>query len=82
MATPAILCYFSLMRAILGLGRGVYKGPHAPNGSSSYPDQSLEWETDWHRCINLAKSALSSQYSGSYRPGSLQGVWEGVFTVG
>jgi len=80
MATPAILSYFSLMAVSLGRTRGVYKGPRPPQDFSSSSDQSFEWATDWQRCINLAKSALTSQYSGSYMPGSLQGVWEGVFT--
>jgi hypothetical protein len=81
MATSAILSYFSLMSAFLGV-RGVYKGPPTPNDFPSSPDQSFEWETDWQRCINLAKSTLLNQFPGSYIPGSMQGVWEGVFTVG
>lgn len=79
MATPAILSYFSLMSAFLSV-RGAYKGPPTPNDFPSSPDQSFEWEADWQRCINLAKSTLSSQFQGSYIPGSMQGVWEGVFT--
>ncbi|OAX40984.1 hypothetical protein K503DRAFT_736551 [Rhizopogon vinicolor AM-OR11-026] len=80
MAAPAILSYFSLMAVFLGRTRGTYKGPRPPHDFPFSPDQSFEWDTDWQRCINLAKSALTSQYSGSYMPGSLQGVWEGVFT--
>lgn len=82
MAAPAILSFLSLMSAFLGVRRGVYKGPRIPNGFPSSPDQSVEWETNWQRCINLAKSTLTSQFSGSFVPGSLQGVWEGIFTVG
>jgi hypothetical protein len=30
--------------------------------------------------MNLAENPLTSQFSGAYKVGSLQGVWEGVFT--
>lgn len=81
MAIPAILSYLSLVGPLVGPARAVYKGLHTPNGFPSSLNQSLEWEADWQRCINLAKSPLTSQFSGAYKVGSLQGVWEGVFTV-
>ncbi|KAG1797086.1 uncharacterized protein HD556DRAFT_1233823 [Suillus plorans] len=80
MAIPAILSYLSLVGPLVGPARAVYKGLHTPNGFPPSLNQSLEWEADWQRCINLAKSPLASQFSGAYKVGSLQGVWEGVFT--
>ncbi|KAG2130356.1 hypothetical protein DEU56DRAFT_815559 [Suillus clintonianus] len=81
MAIPAILSYLSLMGPLVGPTRVAYKGPHhAPNSFPSSLSQSLEWEADWQRCINLAQTPLTSQFSGAYIAGSLQGVWEGVFT--
>ncbi|KAG2039047.1 hypothetical protein BDR03DRAFT_952673 [Suillus americanus] len=80
MAIPAILSYLSLVGPLLGPTRVVYKGPHTPNNFPSSLNQSLEWEADWQRCMNLAENPLASQFSGAYKVGSLQGVWEGVFT--
>ncbi|KAG1773325.1 hypothetical protein EV702DRAFT_1243719 [Suillus placidus] len=80
MAIPAILSYLSLVGPLVGPTRVVYKGPHAPNSFPSSLNQSLEWDADWQRCMNLAENPLSSQFSGAYKVGSLQGVWEGVFT--
>jgi hypothetical protein len=84
MAIPAILSYLSLVGPLVGSTRINYKVPHAPiSFPSSEPlNQSLEWEADWKRCMNLAENPLASQFSGAYKVGSLQGVWEGVFTVG
>jgi len=80
MATPAILSYFSLMNAFLVATRGTNTGLQTLSGLPSFPNQSVEWDTDWQRCINL-ENATASRLSGSYIPGSLQGVWEGIFTV-
>ncbi|KAG2151014.1 uncharacterized protein EDB93DRAFT_316413 [Suillus bovinus] len=80
MAIPAILSYLSLVGPLVCPTRVAYKGPCTPNGFSTSLNQSLEWEADWQRCINLAKNPLTSQFSGAYKVGSLQGVWEGIFT--
>lgn len=82
MAIPAILSYLSLVGPLVGSTRINYKGPHAPISfpSSELLNDSFEWEADWQRCMNLAENPLASQFSGAYKVGSLQGVWEGVFT--
>ncbi|KAG1740669.1 hypothetical protein EDB19DRAFT_1708301 [Suillus lakei] len=80
MAIPAILSYLSLVGPLLGPTRVVYKGPHTPNSFTFSLNQSFEWEADWQRCMNLAKNPLAGQFPGAYIVGSLQGVWEGVFT--
>ncbi|KAG0706198.1 hypothetical protein DFH29DRAFT_980491 [Suillus ampliporus] len=80
MATPAILSYITLMGSLIGSTRVVYKGPHTPNSFPSSLNQSLEWEPDWRRCTNLAQTPLTSQFPGAFVSGSLQGVWEGIFT--
>ncbi|KAG2078451.1 hypothetical protein BDR04DRAFT_1041411 [Suillus decipiens] len=80
MAVPAILSYINLVGLLVGSTRVVYKGSHTPNNFPSSPNQSLEWEADWQRCTNLTQDPLINQFSGAYKVGSLQGVWEGVFT--
>jgi hypothetical protein len=44
---------------------------------------AAEWEADWARILSLAnpKSIMSDRPSQSFTPGSLEGVWEGIFTV-
>lgn len=44
---------------------------------------SWEWEGDWARILSLSnpKSAVNDRPSGAFTPGSLEGVWEGIFTV-
>lgn len=59
------------------------------------PTRSERWECQWYRCLSVfgGVSAVTSGSggaglgsdnlvaSGTYRPGSIEGVWEGVFTV-
>ncbi|KAI6112051.1 hypothetical protein EV401DRAFT_234306 [Pisolithus croceorrhizus] len=40
--------------------------------------RSEDWDADWQRCMNLAQPSMPLVLS--YAPGSLEGVWEGLFT--
>lgn len=61
-----------------------YVKPLAPTVASLAPTRSsTEWEGEWVRTLSVAdpKVVMGSTPSGAFRPGSLQGVWEGLFTV-
>lgn len=58
--------------------------PLAPTISSSAPVRSSrEWEGEWARTVGVGDTrvVLGNTLSGAFRPGSLEGVWEGLFTV-
>ena len=58
--------------------------PLAPTVTSSVPVRSSEeWEGEWARTLGVGdpKIVLGNTLSGAFKPGSLEGVWEGLFTV-
>ncbi|KAG6910382.1 hypothetical protein DXG01_011097 [Tephrocybe rancida] len=80
LATPAILSYLTLANKLAGGADN--KIPLAPSPPSSRPQHKLEWEREWHRCVNLGQGDYSSNIlTESFLPGSVDGVWEGLFTV-
>ncbi|KAI6143479.1 hypothetical protein BKA82DRAFT_25105 [Pisolithus tinctorius] len=77
LAPAAILAYFTF--ALQLLSRGATN--HLPKALSSFPldsRKSEDWDADWQRCINLARP--SAPLALSHIPGSLEGIWEGLFT--
>lgn len=81
LAAPAILSFLALSNANPRAGDLTYPAvllsePPAPKVSSSF-----EWESDWARCLSLGRSHLDVSPSKSFKPCSLEGAWEGVFTV-
>ncbi|KAF9262007.1 hypothetical protein L218DRAFT_960614 [Marasmius fiardii PR-910] len=40
----------------------------------------MEWEREWGRCYSLGQSSPDKFSTVSFTPGSLEGVWEGLFT--
>jgi hypothetical protein len=54
-----------------------YSTPLTPSDST----ESHEWECEWGRCISLGRVKFDKIFADSFRPGSLEGVWEGLFTV-
>ncbi|EGO28705.1 hypothetical protein SERLADRAFT_446117 [Serpula lacrymans var. lacrymans S7.9] len=81
LAAPAILSFFTFAVQLSGpLQQMVYKAPHAPSASVLITGQSYEWESDWQKCMNLGQARYSNTFSGAYIPGSIEGVWEGIFT--
>jgi len=44
---------------------------------------SSEWDCEWERCKRLAGNGAPTPEcpSGTFKPGTMEGVWEGLFTV-
>lgn len=77
LAPAAILAYMSL--AIAERSNTIH---HLPQSFSSLPTntrRSEDWDADWQRCVNLAQSRAPP--IPAYVAGSIEGVWEGHFTV-
>ncbi|KAJ3746450.1 hypothetical protein DFH05DRAFT_1485278 [Lentinula detonsa] len=84
LSVPAILSFISLYNLH---ERKDYSMPLVPSHAS--PPQSLllntignEWECEWGRSTNLGTQKLPAdkELLDAFRPGSLDGVWEGIFT--
>jgi len=43
--------------------------------------QGVDWVNEWKRCLGLGQTCFHEYLSGAFTPGSIQGVWEGTFTV-
>ena len=84
-AAPAILAYLTLANKLTVSWEALnYVKPLAPTVASLVPTRSsTEWEGEWVRTLSVAdpKVVMGNTPSGAFRPGSLQGVWEGLFTV-
>lgn len=84
-ATPAILSYLTLVNKLpVSWDTISYMKPSNPTVPSSVVSaDSSEWNAEWARGLHLADRSkpFSSQLSGAFIPGSLEGVWEGLFTV-
>ncbi|KAF9078452.1 hypothetical protein BDP27DRAFT_1309604 [Rhodocollybia butyracea] len=85
LSIPAILSFISLLSHLYG--RTEYPMPLVPSQAS--PPQSTllntfgnEWELEWGRSTNLGtrKISVDKELSDVFRPGSIEGVWEGMFT--
>ncbi|KAJ3716553.1 hypothetical protein C8R42DRAFT_645219 [Lentinula raphanica] len=85
LSVPAILSFISLLSHLHE--RKDYSMPLIPSHAS--PPQSLllntignEWECEWGRSTNLGTQKLPAdkELLDVFRPGSLDGVWEGIFT--
>lgn len=84
-ASPAILAYLTLVNKLnVSWESTNYMKPLFPpvEMDTSFRS-SWEWEGDWARILSLSnpKSAVNDRPSGAFTPGSLEGVWEGIFTV-
>jgi hypothetical protein len=44
---------------------------------------SSEWDCEWERCKRLAggDAPTPENPSATFKPGTMEGVWEGLFTV-
>ncbi|KAF8192796.1 hypothetical protein K438DRAFT_1829685 [Mycena galopus ATCC 62051] len=74
LATPAILSFLSLVNSKAGL-----------MDLSSHVDmpmkaESNEWEYELGRCLSLGRPEFNTGLTESFRPGSVEGTWEGIFT--
>ena len=84
-AAPAILAFLTLVNKLnVAWEAANYMKPIFPPVEVDIPlRSSSEWDSDWARILNLSnpKTAMSNHPSGPFTPGSLEGVWEGIFTV-
>ncbi|KAK7045409.1 hypothetical protein VNI00_007662 [Paramarasmius palmivorus] len=79
LAVPAILSFITLVNQLQE--QTDYSSPFTPMDASS-PRRigSMEWEREWGRCYSLGQPASEKFVTDSFAPGSLEGVWEGIFT--
>ncbi|KAI0314702.1 hypothetical protein OF83DRAFT_420640 [Amylostereum chailletii] len=81
LAAPAILSYLTLSGQDPTASLLHHKAPLALSSVSSRESLSRELETEWHRCLSLAAASGPSEHpSGTFSPGSMEGIWEGLFT--
>ncbi|OBZ74298.1 hypothetical protein A0H81_05539 [Grifola frondosa] len=83
-AAPSILAYLTLANKLsVSYDRINYMTPPSATIPSlvKEPD-SREWDADWARSLHLGDSSkrFGTELSGAFVPGSLEGVWEGLFT--
>jgi len=84
LAAPAVLSYLSLVPRYSTNVDGLH--PLSPLVPSSVPPQvrvSSEWDCEWERCKCLSgnESPLPESPTGTFKPGTMEGIWEGLFTV-
>ncbi|KAI0772434.1 hypothetical protein BD413DRAFT_545404 [Trametes elegans] len=83
-APPAILAYLTLANKLSVSWDTIHymKPPSTTPPSLSPSVCSAEWEGEWMRGLHLADTSrpLGAAVSGAFIPGSLEGVWEGLFT--
>lgn len=84
-APAAILAYLTLVNKLsVSWDRNSYSKPIIPPLDVDRAiHKGHERDCDWARLRNLAdpKVLLRPTLSGAFTPGSLEGVWEGIFTV-
>ncbi|KAF7307869.1 hypothetical protein MKEN_01147400 [Mycena kentingensis (nom. inval.)] len=78
LATPAILSFLTLVnlktRAFdFAAHMDLPLKPDSDNGAH-------EWEFELGRCLSLSRPEFGSMLTESFRSGSVQGTWEGIFT--
>ncbi|KAJ6492926.1 hypothetical protein C8R47DRAFT_427049 [Mycena vitilis] len=74
LATPAILSFLTLvnLKAKLIDFSSHLEVPTKPD--------SNEWEYELGRCLSLSRPEFDHGLTESFRPGSVEGTWEGIFT--
>ncbi|KAG6820260.1 hypothetical protein H0H93_003268 [Arthromyces matolae] len=80
LATPAILSFLTLVNKLAeGVG---YSTPIPPSVSPSHLRlrDKAEWECEWQRCVILGRGNFDNILTDAFKPGSIEGVWEGMFT--
>ncbi|KAG7443289.1 uncharacterized protein BT62DRAFT_339178 [Guyanagaster necrorhizus] len=80
LASPAILCFLTLVNRMLGSPEFPSTMERAPPVLLQRSTNGMEWECEWGRCINLGQPSFDKIFMTSFMPGSIEGVWEGIFT--
>lgn len=83
-SAPAILSYLTLANKLTVSWEAMtYMKPLAPTVFSTVPTRDgSEWDGEWARMLSVAdpKIVASGYVSNAFRLGSIDGVWEGIFT--
>ncbi|PIL25869.1 hypothetical protein GSI_11622 [Ganoderma sinense ZZ0214-1] len=83
-APPAILAYLTLANKLSVSWDAIHymKPPSATPPCLAPRTSSREWDAEWMRAFHLVDTSkpLGAAFSGAFIPGSLEGVWEGLFT--
>ncbi|RDB17639.1 hypothetical protein Hypma_001088 [Hypsizygus marmoreus] len=81
LATPAILAFLTLVNKLAeGVGYSTPLPPSHPSAIVPIVRHQLEWECEWERCLSLGQPEYDKFLTAAFRPGSIEGVWEGLFT--
>jgi hypothetical protein len=79
LALPAILSFLTLVNKL------PYIMPTLDftkwSSTFTFSRQGVDWDNEWERCLSLGQTSFPEYLSGAFTPGSIQGVWEGTFTV-
>lgn len=84
LAPAAILSYLTIVNTLKRMNTIVDDDPDTFTGSGIFDisRESYDWSGEWERCLSIGRSSYDMSLTLGYTPGALQGVWEGVFTVG
>lgn len=83
LTAPAVLSFLSLAPPRLtGADALQPMSPTVPSLVSPQIRMSSEWECEWERCKRLAgnDTPVPENPSATFKPGTMEGVWEGLFT--
>ncbi|KAL1746601.1 hypothetical protein HDZ31DRAFT_81088 [Schizophyllum fasciatum] len=76
-STPSILVFLTIVNRLVN--RPGYTLSDSAIGPSTPTFDGVEWDADWARSIDRPIS-LHASISDVYRPTSVEGVWQGLFT--
>ncbi|KAJ7699321.1 hypothetical protein B0H17DRAFT_306909 [Mycena rosella] len=74
LATPAILSFLTLVNL---KSKAIDFPSHIELPVKA---ESNEWECELGRCLSLSRPEFDNGLTESFRPGSVEGTWEGIFT--
>ncbi|KAK0440161.1 hypothetical protein EV421DRAFT_812487 [Armillaria borealis] len=80
LASPAILSFLTLVNRMLGSPEFATSIEREPPVLLQRSTTGTEWECEWGRCMNLGQPSFDKVLMMSFTPGSIEGVWEGIFT--
>ncbi|KAF8266061.1 hypothetical protein EI94DRAFT_1772201 [Lactarius quietus] len=83
LAAPAVLSYLTLdPRSPTNADALHPLSPVVPSSVLTQARVSSEWDCEWERCKRLAgnESLTPESPTGTFKPGSMEGIWEGLFT--
>ncbi|KAI0056831.1 hypothetical protein BV25DRAFT_1813403 [Artomyces pyxidatus] len=83
LAAPAVLSYLSLAPRSTSTSETLeHANPLVPSSISSRTRMSREWDSEWKRCRSLAgaEAPVAGVSAGTFPPGAMEGIWEGLFT--